>query len=78
LLDDLETTNSIIECWTFHAYFIIFKLFTSDDVAFNSDCSGSINIIACYHADNDTSVLNSFDGSGNLGSYGIHNAHDSN
>jgi len=57
-LNSFEATHLLVEAWSLHADLIVIDLILADDVALDSNGTGGINVIASYHANSYTCLLN--------------------
>lgn len=71
-----KTSNLIVEGGTFHANVFIFYLFLRNDVALYSNSSGSVNVIAGNHTNDDSSLLDPPNGVRDFITDCILNSHD--
>lgn len=56
--NSFESTHLLVEVWSLHADLVVIDLILGDDVALDSNGTGGINVVASYHADNYTCLLN--------------------
>jgi len=69
--NNFKASYLIVEAWAFHADFVVIDLISGDDVALDSNCTGSVDIVTGYHANSYTCLLNALYSTGYFFAHGI-------
>jgi len=72
----LETAHLFVESGSFHTASVVFSFFFGQDIALNSDSTGSDDVVTGDHADGYTSALNLLDSARHFRSHNIPNTED--